>query len=100
MSPVRGIFGPEMRPVYAEGRKSFDLKQMIIRRFCPAGADIGPANVNSEPQKVRCRTSIGTIVARGRAGTVGCRAVVGGAVEAERSSHDVNANIRWLVRRA
>lgn len=111
VSPVHGTFVRETRPVYAEGRESFNPKHMVIRSFAPAGAaGIGHANVNSEPQKVGAepRPSLstimtalpgvigGTIVAQRDTGNIGCRIVVGGAVEAERSAHEVNTDIQWL----
>ena len=115
---IRGYFGSEERPSYADGQgetKPFNPKQITYEIFGPPGtvADISYFDVNSDPQHVDdaylpWRLDISTtlpavvsnIVAQGDSDSIGCRITIDGEVKAERISNEVNAFTYCLVKAA
>ena len=116
VSGLRGAFGSERRPSYAEvsakDTEPFNPKHLVYEVFGPAGtvADISYFDINSKPQHVDgaslpwslTMTSdspavVGSVVAQGDSNSIGCRIVVDGEVKAERISNDVNAFTHCLL---
>lgn len=116
---VRGFFGSEQRPSYADAQreetKPYNPKQVIYEVFGPAGtvADISYFDVDAEPHRVdgaqlpwrleivtTLPSVMGNIVAQGDSDTLGCRITVDGVVKAERVSNEVNAYTFCLVKAA
>ncbi|GAB3031283.1 siderophore export accessory protein MmpS4 [Mycobacterium bourgelatii] len=116
---VRGFFGSEQRPSYAdsnlEGAKPFNPKELTYEVFGPPGtvADISYFDVNSDPVQIEdavlpwslhvttnLAAVMGNIVAQGNSNSIGCRIIVDGVVKAERISNQTNAYTYCLVKSA
>lgn len=119
VSRLRGIFGSETRPSYADSNikesRPFDPKHLKYEIFGPPGtvADISYFDVDADPQHVKGAslpwsvefafsepTIVGSIVAQSDGDSIGCRIVVDGEVKAERTSNQVNAFTSCLLKSA
>lgn len=108
VSRLHGVFGSEQRPSYAEtsGIKTIpvDPTQLTYEVFGAPGAmaDISYFDMNGDPQLVHTNlpwsykftatsAAVGSVVAQGDSGTIGCRIVVDGAVKAEKIMNEPSA---------
>jgi hypothetical protein len=110
VSRLHGIFGAEKRPAYADTQlndtKPFDPQNLTYEIFGPPGtvADISYFDIDANPQRVRdahlpwsltfpttTATSVGSVVAQGDTGSIGCRIVVNGAVKVEKIVQEEHA---------
>lgn len=119
MSRLHGVFGSDERPSYADTKindtKPFNPKHLTYEVFGPPGtvANISYFDVNADPQRVDGArlpwslefatteaTAVGSVVAQGDSGSIGCRILVDGEVKAERISNEVNAFTFCLLKAA
>lgn len=102
VSRLHGLFGSENRPSYADTKgsesESSDPTQLTYEVFGASGttADISYFDINGDPQLVHSTSLpwslqftstsavIGSVVAQGDSGTIGCRILVDGVVKAEK----------------
>ena len=111
-----GAFGPDKHPSYGAGSEAdgsaASPKQMVYEVFGPAGtvADISYFDAEATPQQVAGATlpwsltltpasagSIGSIVAQGDSGNIGCRILVDGEMRAEKITIQPSAFTYCLV---
>jgi hypothetical protein len=116
---LHSVFGTEKRPAYADTRindtKPFNPQHLKYEVFGPPGtvANISYFDVNADPQRVDGAllpwslefatteaTAVGSVVAQGDSGSIGCRILVDGEVKAERISNEVNAFTFCLLKAA
>ena len=119
VSRLRGTFGSETRPSYADSNinesRPFNPKHLTYEIFGPPGtvADISYFDVDADPQHVKGVSLpwsvefafskpaiVGSVVAQGDSDSIGCRIVVDGEVKAERISNQVNAFASCLLKSA
>ncbi|HYB37625.1 MAG TPA: MmpS family protein [Mycobacterium sp.] len=119
VSRLHGVFGSDERPSYADTKindtKPFNPKHLTYEVFGPPGtvANISYFDVNADPQRVDGArlpwslefatteaTAVGSVVAQGDSGSIGCRILVDGEVKAERISNEVNAFTFCLLKAA
>ncbi|MCW2659560.1 MAG: hypothetical protein JWP83_712 [Mycobacterium sp.] len=109
VSRLHGVFGSENRPKYADTNVSestpSDPTHLTYEVFGAPGtvADISYFDINGDPQLVHGATLpwtstftttsalMGSLVAQGDTGTIGCRIVVNGVVQAEKVTHEPSA---------
>lgn len=119
MTRLRGVFGSEKRPLYADTKvndtKPFNPKHLTYEVFGPPGtvAAISYFDVNADPQHVDGAplpwslefalteaSAVGSVTAQGDSNTIGCRIMVDGEVKAQRISNEVNAFTFCLLKAA
>lgn len=117
VSRLHGIFGSEQRSTYsdtqADNAETYDPKQMTYEVFGAPGtvANISYFDKDTEPQYITgvslpwtlefdmgSSTAIGSLMAQGDSGNIGCRIIIDGDVKAERISHNVNAFTSCLLK--
>jgi hypothetical protein len=116
---LRGVFGSEKRPSYADTKindtKPFNPKHLTYEVFGPPGtlASISYFDFNADPQHVDGAplpwslefalteaSAMGSVTAQGDSNTIGCRIMVDGEVKAQRISNEVNAFTFCLLKAA
>jgi hypothetical protein len=119
VSRLHGVFGSENRQAYADtsvsDSKPFNPKHLTYEVFGPAGtvATISYFDENSEPTSVEGASlpwslkfeitessAMGSVMAQGDSGSIGCRILVDDEVRAENSSDQVNAFTSCLLKAA
>ncbi|MDX1883988.1 MmpS family protein [Mycolicibacterium sp. 120270] len=119
VSRLHGVFGSDTRQAYADtsvnDSKPFDPKHLTYEVFGPAGtvATISYFDENSEPTSVEGAvlpwsltfeitesSAMGSVMAQGDSGSIGCRILVDDEVKAENSSTQVNAFTSCLLKAA
>jgi len=119
VSRLHGIFGSENRPSYADTRvddtKPFNPKRLTYEVFGPAGtvANISYFDENAEPTFVEGASlpwslkfdltetsAVGTVLAQGDSGSIGCRILVDDEVKSEKIVNQVNAFTSCLLKAA
>lgn len=119
VSRLHTIFGSDKRATYADTQindtKPFDPKKLTYEVFGPPGtlADISYFDVNADPQFVKKvnlpwilqfditkTTAVGSVMAQGNSGNIGCRITVDAEVKAEKSSNQINAFTSCLLKAA
>lgn len=119
VSRLRGVFGSEIRPVYAdterEDRPPYDPKQLVYEVFGPAGsvASISYFDVDGDPQYIAHAslpwtmqismteaTAMANVVAQGEGDRIGCRITVDGEVKDEKVQRGESAFTYCLLRAA
>jgi hypothetical protein len=116
VSRLHGVFGSERRPTYGDTNVgetgSSDPTELTYEVFGAPGtvADISYFDRDGNPKLVHAAglpwslkfatTSavIGSVVAQGDTGTIGCRIVVDGVVKAEKVTHEPSAFTFCLLR--
>jgi hypothetical protein len=108
VSRLYDVFGSEQRPSYAEAHGSqtvpVDPTELIYEVFGAPGAaaDISYFDMNGDPQLVHASlpwfynftvtsAAVGSVVAQGDSGTIGCRIVVDGAITTEKIMNEPSA---------
>jgi hypothetical protein len=116
---LRGVFGSEKRPSYADTKindtKPFNPKHLTYEVFGPPGtvASISYFDVNADPRHVDDAplpwslefalteaSAVGSVTAQGDSNTIGCRIMVDGEVKTQRISNEVNAFTFCLLKAA
>ncbi len=116
---LHGVFGSEVRPVYADTdvgeRPKYNPKQLVYEVFGPAGAvaNISYFDADAEPRYIEGAslpwslrfamteaTATVNIIAQGDSDNIGCRIIVDGNVKAERVGQGVSAFTYCLLRAA
>lgn len=118
MTRLHSVFGSEKRPSYADTKINttpFHAKHLTYEVFGPPGtvAMISYMDVNTDPQHIdgahlpwslefasTGATAMGSVMAQGDSGSIGCRIVVDGEVKAERISNEVNAFTYCMLKAA
>jgi hypothetical protein len=119
VSRLHGIFGSEKRPSYTDTKandtKPFDPKKLTYEVFGPSGtvANISYFDENAEPTYVQGASlpwtlkfditetaAVGSILAQGDSGSIGCRILVDEEVKEEKVSNNYNAFTSCLLKAA
>jgi hypothetical protein len=119
VSRLHGIFGSEKRPAYADTKvndtKPFDPKRLTYEVFGAPGtvANISYFDEDSEPTYVKGASlpwslrfdigetsAVGSILAQGDSGSIGCRILVDDEVKTEKVSNEYNAFTSCLLKAA
>lgn len=119
VSRLHGIFGSEQRPTYGTSEQAqtegFNPKRLTYEVFGSPGsvANISYFDADTDPQfvedvalpwslefEVYQTTTIGSIMAQGDGGTIGCRIIVDDEVQEEKIANQTNAFTSCLVQAA